>query len=83
VPDPWLCRGAPLELRVCGERNQIATSTTDPYRAEFEAVSCAIRDGRPLEFGRDDALAQAFAIDALRESAETKAVVDIRNRWEL
>jgi len=82
VPDPWLCRGAPLELRLAGERTQVATSATSPYRAQFEAVSAAIRERGPLEFGRDEAVAQALVIEALRTSSETSVAFPVRTGRE-
>jgi xylose dehydrogenase (NAD/NADP) len=69
VPDPWHCRGAPLELRAGRVREKVATSQQSPYRSEFEAVSRAIRGDIMLEFGRDDALAQAAVLEALQSSA--------------
>ncbi|HEX7290015.1 MAG TPA: Gfo/Idh/MocA family oxidoreductase [Conexibacter sp.] len=73
VPDPWHCRGEPFELRRGDECRRVATPAADAYRVQFETVSRAIRDGRPLEFGRDDAIAQATVLSALRASARTGA----------
>ncbi|HZV74173.1 MAG TPA: Gfo/Idh/MocA family oxidoreductase [Conexibacter sp.] len=70
VPDPWHCRGEPFELRVGERRETIAVDPIDAYRAELEAVSRAIRGGEPVAWGREDAVAQARSLEALRRSAE-------------
>jgi predicted dehydrogenase len=43
----------------------------DSYRLELENVSDAIRGEGELLLGRDDAVAQARALEALHRSAET------------
>jgi predicted dehydrogenase len=77
VPDPWQCRGEPFELRVGGERREVATPVRDAYRVEFESVSPAIREGGTVDLGRDDALAQANLLKALRDSAKASAPVPV------
>jgi predicted dehydrogenase len=52
-------------------------AAADPYRIEIAAVSAAIAGRQPLEFGRDDAIAQATAYEALQRAATTGAPVDL------
>jgi predicted dehydrogenase len=49
--------------------------SADPYRLEAENMSAAIRGEAPLLLGREDAVGQARAIEALYESAETAQAV--------
>src|SRR5205085_1919277 len=49
----------------------------DSYRLELENVSDAIRGKAELLLGRDDALGQARALEALHESATTSAPVSL------
>jgi D-xylose 1-dehydrogenase (NADP+, D-xylono-1,5-lactone-forming) len=72
VPDPWHCRGEPFAVQVRDRDMTVSVDPQDAYRAEFEAVSRAIHAGEKLEFGRDDAVAQAAALATLLESAEEK-----------
>jgi predicted dehydrogenase len=60
--DPWHGRQPIVELG--GER--LTIEHADPYAAELEDVSAAIRDGRPPLLGREDAVGQARALEALR-----------------
>jgi xylose dehydrogenase (NAD/NADP) len=73
VRAPVTCRDPHLELN--GER--IEVEDVDRYRLELENFSAAIRgEAEPL-LGRDDALGQARAIDALYRSAASGAVVSL------
>jgi hypothetical protein len=49
---------------------------SDAYPLEFEAVSAAIADGVPLEFGPGDAVEQARVLDAVRRSVEGAEAVE-------
>ena len=79
IPDPWICRAGHLELTRKGETERIPVdpdgrygltgAEADPYRIEIATVSAAIAGDRPLEFGRDDAIAQAATYEALMRSA--------------
>jgi D-xylose 1-dehydrogenase (NADP+, D-xylono-1,5-lactone-forming) len=70
LDDPWHCRTPVLRLRREGGDEEIALDAADSYRLELENVSDAIRgDAGPL-LGREDAVAQARAIEALYRSAE-------------
>ncbi len=75
LKDPWHCRRPTIELRRDGGAESIEVEAADPYRLEAENLSAAIRgEGRPL-LGREDAVAQARAIEALYRSAETGQMV--------
>jgi D-xylose 1-dehydrogenase (NADP+, D-xylono-1,5-lactone-forming) len=70
LADPWHCRSPTIELRRPDGVERITTPTVDSYRLEAENLSAAIRGhGAPL-LGRDDALGQARAIEALYQAAE-------------
>ena len=67
LTNPWQARPAAIVRDGVETRLEAA----DPYRLELEDVSRAIRgEGMPL-LGREDALGQARALDALLRSAET------------
>jgi xylose dehydrogenase (NAD/NADP) len=70
LDDPWLCRTPEIELRADDRRERIAVERMDSYLLEMDDFSDAVRGaGRPL-LGREDALGQARAIEALYRSAE-------------
>ena len=72
-------RGREPELRVQrGEEVEIiAIDPEDSYRLELENLGRAIRsEGEPL-LGRVDAMRQAYAIEALYESANSGKAVDV------
>jgi xylose dehydrogenase (NAD/NADP) len=71
LDDPWHCNEPVIELRRDGASERIELEPADSYRLELENLSDAIRgEGDPL-LGRDDALGQARALEALHESATT------------
>jgi predicted dehydrogenase len=71
VPDPFTPKLPGMELRRPGaEPEAIPVEPANAYRLELENVSAAIRGEAPLLLGRDDALAQARAIEGLYRSAE-------------
>jgi D-xylose 1-dehydrogenase (NADP+, D-xylono-1,5-lactone-forming) len=69
VDDPWFCRKPVIELRRNGEIERIRMEPEDSYRLELENLSDAIRGEVDLLLGRDDALGQARALQALHRSA--------------
>ena len=75
LDDPWHCRKPVLELRRDGEVEEIALEPVDSYRLELENLAHAIREEMEPLLGREDALGQARAIDALYRSAETGEAV--------
>ena len=88
IPDPWVCRGGELELTRKGVTERLPVDPAgrygltgeeaDPYRIEFATVSAAIAAGTPLEFGGDDAIAQATTYEALLQSARRGSPVSLR-----
>ncbi len=77
LDDPWHCRTPVIELRRDGEVERIELEPVDSYRLEVENLCDAIRGEAPLLLGREDAVAQARAIEALHRSAETGSNVTL------
>jgi predicted dehydrogenase len=75
LDDPWHARTPVIELRRDGEVERIELEVVDSYRLELENLADAIRGRAPLLLGREDAVAQARALEALHRSAETGAPV--------
>jgi xylose dehydrogenase (NAD/NADP) len=75
LDDPWHCQTPVIELRRDGEVERIQLDPVDSYRLELENLADAIRGEAPLLLGREDAVAQARALEALHRSAESDAVV--------
>lgn len=72
LDDPWHCWEPGIELRRDGEVERIELDPTDSYRLELENLSDAIHGEAPLLLGREDAVAQARALEALHRSSETE-----------
>ena len=82
VDDPWHIHSPSIELRREPEPEKIEverilTEAANSYQLELENVSDAIRGAAPLLLGREDAIGQARALDALRRSAETGVPVEL------
>ena len=75
LDDPWHCRTPVIELRRDDGIERIALDPVDSYRLELENLSDAIRGEAPLLLGREDAVAQARALEALHRSAESRMQV--------
>ncbi len=73
LPDPWNATQSVIYLN----GDPIDVEPEDSYRLELENVSAAIRGEAPLLLGREDALGQARTIEALYESADRKAPIDL------
>ena len=84
IPDPWLCRRGYLELERDGVTERLVVDPTgaagltepgddnlDAYRIELATATALIASGGTPTFGREDAMAQAGAIEAVREAART------------
>ena len=71
LDDPWHCLEPVIELRRSDGVERIELEPVDSYRLELENLSDAIRGEAALLLGRDDAVAQAQAIDALFRSADS------------
>jgi D-xylose 1-dehydrogenase (NADP+, D-xylono-1,5-lactone-forming) len=77
LDDPWHCNRPVIELRREGEVELIELAYEDSYRLELENLSDAIRGEAALLLGREDALGQAKALEALHASATSGAPVSI------
>ena len=77
LDDPWHCLEPVLELRRNGEVERIELEPVDSYRLELENLADAAAGRAPLLLGRDVAVGQARAIEALFRSADEGAVVSL------
>jgi D-xylose 1-dehydrogenase (NADP+, D-xylono-1,5-lactone-forming) len=77
LDDPWHCRTPVIEVRRDGARDEIAFEPVDSYRLELENLSDAIAGAAPPLLGREDALGQARAIEALYRSADEGRAVSL------
>ena len=77
LDDPWHCNEPVIELRRDGKVERIELEREDSYRLELENVSDAIRGEGELLLGREDAVGQARALEALHESATSGAPVTL------
>jgi predicted dehydrogenase len=69
LDDPWHCRRPVIELRRDGDVRELALEPVDSYRLELENLADAIDGTAAPLLGRQDALGQARAIEALYRSA--------------
>jgi predicted dehydrogenase len=70
LDDPWHCKVPVIEVRREGAVERIELFRADSYRLELENVSDAIEGRAELLLGRDDAIGQARALEALHRSAD-------------
>jgi D-xylose 1-dehydrogenase (NADP+, D-xylono-1,5-lactone-forming) len=82
VDDPWHLETPGIERRREPEPHRvevegIPVEPASSFRLQLENVSDAIRGEAPLLLGRDDAVGQARALEALYRSAETGAPVEL------
>jgi xylose dehydrogenase (NAD/NADP) len=75
LDDPWHCHTPLIEVRRDDGIERIVLDPVDSYRLELENLSDAIQGEAPLLLGREDAVAQARALEALHRSAETMTAV--------
>jgi predicted dehydrogenase len=78
LDDPWHCRTPVIEVRRDDGVERIELQPVDSYGLELENMADAIRGDAELLLGRDDAVAQARALDALWRSAESGETVRLR-----
>jgi len=77
LDDPWHARQPVIEIRRDGAVERVELEPVDSYRLQLENLSDAIRGaGQPL-LGREDALGQARALEALFTSATEGAPVSL------
>jgi predicted dehydrogenase len=69
LDDPWHCRQPVLEVRKEDGVDRIELEPKDSYRLQLENMSAAVRGQAEPLLGREDALGQARAIEALYRSA--------------
>jgi xylose dehydrogenase (NAD/NADP) len=77
LDDPWHCRRPGIELRRDGDVQRIELEPVDSYRLEAENFSAAIRGTATPGLGREDAVSQAAAIEALYRAAELGQTVTL------
>jgi predicted dehydrogenase len=77
IDDPWHCDVPGIELRREDGIERIDVPYEDSYRLELENLSDAIRGEGELLLGREDAVGQARALEALFTSATTNAPVSL------
>ena len=77
LDDPWHCNVPVIEVRRDDGLERIELEPVDSYRLELENLSDAIRGEAELLLGREDAVAQARALEALHRSATTKKPVSL------
>jgi D-xylose 1-dehydrogenase (NADP+, D-xylono-1,5-lactone-forming) len=70
LDDPWHCRTPVLEVRRDDGTERIELAPEDSYRLQLENMSAAVRGRVKPLLGREDALGQARAIEALYRSAD-------------
>ncbi len=75
LDDPWHCHTPLIEVRRDDGIERIVLDPVDSYRLELENLSDAIQGEAPLLLGREDAVPQARALEALHRSAETMTPV--------
>ena len=73
---PWRVDwGGDLVLERDGRRDVVAVEAANSYTRQLENLADAIEGRAPARLGREDALGQALAIDALYRSAADRAAV--------
>ena len=77
LDDPWHCRQPVIEVRREEGVDRIELEPVDSYQLELENFADAIGGDAPLLLGREDAVAQARAMEALTRSSETGAAVSL------
>jgi predicted dehydrogenase len=78
VSDPWHCVHPGIELRRAdGTVERTAVEPLDSYRLELEDLAAAVAGQRSPLLGRQDAVGQARAIDALLRSAAGEGTVSV------
>jgi predicted dehydrogenase len=75
LDDPWHCGTPVIELRRNDSVERIEIEAANPYRLELEDLNAAIRGERAPLLGREDAIGQVRAIDALFRSQESGGAV--------
>ena len=77
LDDPWHCNVPVIEIRREDGVERVELQSEDSYRLELENVSDAIRGEGELLLGREDAIGQARALEALHEAATSSSPVSL------
>jgi xylose dehydrogenase (NAD/NADP) len=75
VDDPWHCLTPGIDLRRDGRVERVEVERADSYRLELENLNDAIAGAAELLLGREDAIGQARALEALHRSAQSGQAV--------
>jgi predicted dehydrogenase len=75
LPDPWHGVNPRIELRRAHVAEVIEVEAANPYGLEADNLAAAIHGDAPPLLGREDAVGQARAIEALYASADSGAPV--------
>ena len=75
LDDPWHCRKPVIEVRREEGTERIELEPEDSYRLQLENMSASIRGRAEPLLGREDALGQARALQALYRSADERGPV--------
>ncbi len=75
LDDPWHARTPVIEVRRSDGVEEIVLEPVDSYRLELENLGAAIEGRAEPLLGREDAVGQARAIEALYRSAEAGASI--------
>jgi D-xylose 1-dehydrogenase (NADP+, D-xylono-1,5-lactone-forming) len=78
VRDPWHDLEPLIEIRTDGDVERIETEALDSYRLELEGLAAAVRGERKPLLGREDAVGQAGALEALYRAAESGLPVNLK-----
>ena len=73
LDDPWHCRKPVIELRRGDGVERLELEPVDSYELQLATFSDAVRGSAEPRLGREDAVAQARALDALLRSADSGA----------
>jgi D-xylose 1-dehydrogenase (NADP+, D-xylono-1,5-lactone-forming) len=79
LDDPWHCRDPRITIVREHAVEEVAVEAVDPYRLELENVSRAAQGSEPLLLGGEDAIGQAVALRALRDSARQGTPIEVRH----
>jgi D-xylose 1-dehydrogenase (NADP+, D-xylono-1,5-lactone-forming) len=77
LDDPWHANTPVIELRRDGKVERLEVERANSYQLELENLGDAAAGKAALLLGREDAMGQARALEALHRSAQTSAPVSL------
>jgi D-xylose 1-dehydrogenase (NADP+, D-xylono-1,5-lactone-forming) len=77
LDDPWHANTPVIELRRDGKVERLEVERANSYKLELENLGDAAAGKAALLLGREDAMGQARALEALHRSAQTSAPVSL------